>query len=265
MRRILDVVQAISLVILAIAPYLPVEPKYRWILIAVAAFGLIVPAAIKETSIKVIREIEVKAIERSETKKRARTIIVWSLVAAAVGIFIVTSAIKESSIDRRVEGLERQIIASSGREEERTRQLEEITDRLFRSVAPEVMEAPKEISPAPAPAPSGEIQIKAPRDGSPAPWRTYVKGTVTDPNANVWVIVHPTDRSAYWVQPSVAVKGDGTWKVQVYLGRAGELDVGKGFEIMAIANPKARLREADSLGGWPEAQWESRVVEVTRE
>jgi hypothetical protein len=40
--------------------------------------------------------------------------------------------------------------------------------------------------------------------------------------------------------------------------------VGKYFEIIAVANPKAALKEGDVLSQWPEAQLRSQVIEVTR-
>lgn len=108
------------------------------------------------------------------------------------------------------------------------------------------------------------IRIIKPKDGSSVDWRPFVEGAVADPNAEVWVIVHPMEVSDYWVQPSVAVKEDSTWKVKIYIGRAGNLDVGKQFEIMAVANPREKLLEGKILKGWPDAQWTSQVIEVTR-
>lgn len=150
-------------------------------------------------------------------------------------------------------------------EEDLKHKIEEKTDTIFNIVAEQVMESPKEVTSIPTPEPSMKMQIKSPQDGSIVPWRPYVKGTVTDLDAEVWVIVRPVDTSAYLVQPSVTVSNGGTWMTQVYLGRAGDIDVGKQFEIMAVANPKGWLSEADILGGWPDAQWSSQVITVTRE
>lgn len=112
--------------------------------------------------------------------------------------------------------------------------------------------------------PTPTIHITEPKDEDLVPQRPDVKGMVADPNAKVWVIVHPTEVSDFWVQPSVTVKGDGTWKVKIHIGRPGHIDVDKQFEIMAVANPKVRLSEGKALRGWPEAQWKSQVIEVTR-
>lgn len=109
-----------------------------------------------------------------------------------------------------------------------------------------------------------KVHISEPKDGDSVGYRPYIQGTVANPDAEVWVIVHPINLSAYWVQPTVSVKGDGTWKVKVYMGRAGDIDVGRQFEILAVANPKDMLNEGDILGGWPYSQMNSQVIKVTR-
>jgi len=110
-----------------------------------------------------------------------------------------------------------------------------------------------------------KIQITSPHDKAQVPERPFVEGTIAVPLAKVWVIAHPMDGSAYWVQPRARVSiGDLTWKAKIYIGRPGTLDVGKEFEIMAVANPIRELKEGDVLSGWPEAQWKSEVIKVTR-
>lgn len=113
-------------------------------------------------------------------------------------------------------------------------------------------------------APKANLRITMPADQARVPERPLVEGTVADPKAKVRVIVHPMEVSDYWVQPSVSVRKDGTWKVMIYIGRPGGLDVGKRFEVMAVANPKLPLKEGNVLSGWPDAQWKSQVIEVTR-
>ncbi len=109
-----------------------------------------------------------------------------------------------------------------------------------------------------------EIAISTPADGSSVVERPIVAGTVTRPDAAVWVVVHPLAVSDYWVQPAVSVRKDGTWKLQIYIGRPGNVDLGKHFEIRAVANPNAPLREGLVLPGWPEAEAMSDLAEVVR-
>ncbi len=113
---------------------------------------------------------------------------------------------------------------------------------------------------------AGEVNvaISSPTDGSPVGQRPIVKGTVSDPNASVWVVVHPLEVSDYWVQPRITVRDSGSWKVQIHIGRPGSVDVGKLFEVRAVANPEVELREAKVLGGWPRAAAISNVIEVIR-
>ncbi len=108
------------------------------------------------------------------------------------------------------------------------------------------------------------ITIKFPSDGASVSERPIVQGVVMDKTAQVWVIVHPMKTSDYWVQPKVTVRKEGLWRVQVYIGRPGNIDVGKHFEMMAVANPKQTLHEGKVLGTWPEAQSQSEVIEVIR-
>ncbi len=108
------------------------------------------------------------------------------------------------------------------------------------------------------------LRIDSPLDNASVIERPLIEGKASDPNATVWVIVHPMAVSDYWVQPKVTLRRDGTWRVQIYLGKPGSVDTGKRFEIMAISNPKTKLKEGDVLKEWPEAQGRSEVIEVIR-
>jgi hypothetical protein len=78
------------------------------------------------------------------------------------------------------------------------------------------------------------------------------------------MIVHPSLVADYWVQAGPTVRADGKWRVSAYVGRPGNVDVGKHFEIMAVANPKRPLKEGDILPYWPEAASKSQLIEVVR-
>lgn len=188
--------------------------------------------------------VVVLAIVGFFTKRR------WCLVIVAAIVFISTSVMKE--------------LETAKREKILHKQTEEIRERLFNTLAPKVMEAPKEMTSLPIPKRTGQIQIKSPADNNMANARTYVEGYVSDPKAKVWVIIHPMEVSSYWVQPTVSVDKSGNWKVSAYFGRSSNIDVGKKFELIAIANPKTELKEGDVLSEWPEAQWNSEVIAVTR-
>ena len=109
------------------------------------------------------------------------------------------------------------------------------------------------------------LRITRPKNGANVPERVSVEGVVSEPSAQVWVIVHPMEVGDYWVQPKLKVREDGTWKVLIHIGRPGDVDKGKQFEIMAVANPEVELKGGKVLKFWPEATWESQVIEVTRQ
>lgn len=110
-----------------------------------------------------------------------------------------------------------------------------------------------------------KVRIDSPADGAEVVSdRQLVQGLVTDPGAEVWVVVHPTEVSDYWVQPRVTVRSAGSWKVSIYVGRPGNVDSGKLFEVRAVARPKIELQEGVVLDKWPEAEAISEVVELKR-
>lgn len=107
------------------------------------------------------------------------------------------------------------------------------------------------------------IEIVAPTDGAAVDHREEVKGRVSDPNANVWVVIRPTETSDFWVQPPVSVKKDGSWKVKPYFGDAGR-NVGSKFEVRAFVNPSEAAKEGKT-DHWLKATVRSDLIEVVRQ
>jgi hypothetical protein len=91
-----------------------------------------------------------------------------------------------------------------------------------------------------------------------------MKGTAPA-GQRVWLIVHPQGTPDYWVQPPASANGEGQWQNVVYIGRAGQGDIGQRYEIRAIATPKTPLKEGKVLKAWPEAQVQSDVLKVKRQ
>lgn len=143
--------------------------------------------------------------------------------------------------------------------------IDELRDAIFEIKALKIMEAPKDTSQSLRPKSTDQITVTLPLDNSQVQARTYIEGKVSDAQTKVWVVIHPLGVSSYWVQPGVNVKEDGTWRVMAYFGRSGNIDEGRLFEIIAIANPKDELNEGDVLSGWPAAQWSSQVITVRRQ
>ena len=107
-----------------------------------------------------------------------------------------------------------------------------------------------------------DITISSPQDGESVDQRHDVIGQVSDPNANVIVVIHPVSVSEYWTQPPATVRNSGQWRVKVYFGRRG-MDRGVKYEVRAFANPQSQTREG-KYGSWPTAEASSNGVVVTR-
>ncbi len=167
------------------------------------------------------------------------------LVLAAITYLTTTStlymlaAIKQDRLIERIEGLQIKL-------------------------SDQVMNAPREVTPqSPEKKPTTDLQILGPMSRE-VDWRPTIEGRVTDPKAEVWVIVHPVGLSSYWIQSPVSIRRDGAWRIAVYIGRAGDIDIGKEFEIMAVAFPKESLSEGQVFSEWPNAKWRSDIITVVR-
>ncbi len=142
-------------------------------------------------------------------------------------------------------------------------ELEIRVDELYEKLSHVVMIVPKAQQRSSVPEPSGKIQILEPLDKALVGPRQLV--TIADgPERQVRIVVHPLDTGAYWVQPIPTLREDGRWSVLAYFGRSGDLDTGKVFEVMAIADPDQPLEEGTVLEGWPKAGQRSSTVTVTR-
>ncbi len=108
------------------------------------------------------------------------------------------------------------------------------------------------------------LEIMSPEQGSSVERRPRVKGKVSRPFTEVWVIVHALETTGYWVQPKTTIKALGDWGTVIFLGKEGMLDVGKEFELMAVANPRDSLDEGMRLPSWPRAEGKSEVITVIR-
>lgn len=109
-----------------------------------------------------------------------------------------------------------------------------------------------------------KLRITAPTNKTQISERVFIEGTIDDPKLKVWIIVHPMGLPSYWVQPPITAGENGTWEGMIYIGRAGSLDSGKEFEIMAVASPKTKIREGNVLDRWPSARWTSQIMELIR-
>jgi hypothetical protein len=100
--------------------------------------------------------------------------------------------------------------------------------------------------------------------GETVPARMMIEGYISVSGSTVWVIVHPMETKEYWVQPAVTIQDD-RLRAMVYIGRPGEVDRGKRFEIMAVADPQQNLREGIILDDWPKGLVRSEIIMVVRQ
>jgi hypothetical protein len=111
------------------------------------------------------------------------------------------------------------------------------------------------------------LRIVAPANGSVAAMRVDVvvatEGQESD-RSDLVVLVHPLATPDYWVQPKGSWAKKGKWKTLVHLGRPGDIDVGKEYEIAAFVGLLSPLAEGDVLKDWPTARARSETVRLKR-
>lgn len=79
------------------------------------------------------------------------------------------------------------------------------------------------------------IAIIEPKDMTQIEGNRYlVKGTMSDSNAKVFVVVRPLESSDYWVQDPPTIDGNGNWQVNAYFGERNAV-IGEKHEIIALA------------------------------
>lgn len=109
------------------------------------------------------------------------------------------------------------------------------------------------------------VEILSPPDSiTTVPKRSVlVKGRVTKPQAEVWLLARWEKSPYYWVQRPAVVAPDGTWQANIYAGSTAN-NSGHVFEIRAFAGLQAPLEISQILFTWPEALAQSNVVKVKR-
>jgi len=109
-----------------------------------------------------------------------------------------------------------------------------------------------------------KVEITSPANGAKVKALPLVEGRVVEPSAKITLVVHPVETGDYWVQPKVNMLTPTTWQVRIHIGRPGTIDLGKEFEIRAVGNPGSDLKEGDIINSWPEGEWQSPIVNVSR-
>ena len=117
-----------------------------------------------------------------------------------------------------------------------------------------------------------KISITDPREGSSVTLPYLAKGTVSDTDAKVHVIVHPLSVSEMWVQQSPIVDAQGNWQSTVFFG-TDTLGIGERYEVIALATNDNflvtwatgnSLSEGQKMTSLPHKSNRSNLVTVTR-
>lgn len=111
------------------------------------------------------------------------------------------------------------------------------------------------------------INITEPQNTDRVCWRDWVRGTISDPNLQVFVLIHPVATNRFWVQP-IPDRGS-QWRSYCYFGEP-DRGIEEQFEIIAVASGnKTLFKEGDTLPSPlpdnPQILVRSRPVLVTRD
>jgi len=89
------------------------------------------------------------------------------------------------------------------------------------------------------------IIIISPTDGSHVCMQAMVRGTISDSNLQVFVLIHPMATDRFWVQP-LPERGS-NWHTYCFFGEPNR-GIGEPFEIIAVASRNRNLfRRGDTL------------------
>lgn len=118
-----------------------------------------------------------------------------------------------------------------------------------------------------------EVNISEPQNGASVTRQYLVKGTVSDSNARVFVIVHPLAVSEMWVQQRPIVDGKGNWQALANFGMEIIRPDGEQYEVIALATNDNflvtwatgnSLSEGQKLRSLPRKSNRSNLITVTR-
>lgn len=87
-----------------------------------------------------------------------------------------------------------------------------------------------------------EVTIIKPADGDGTSLWVTVEGTVDPPDSRVWLLVHPSQDTKWWVQPPVEVLPQGVWRREINLGNHHE-GAGEYFQVLAVASDNPAIIE----------------------
>jgi hypothetical protein len=113
---------------------------------------------------------------------------------------------------------------------------------------------------------STKIQIIDPLNNISVELHQNIEGKLTAQEATgkkVWIVVYVELNHMYYIQPSMNINSDGTFRGSIYIGDENT-PPNTQFKIRAIVNSEEVLFEGKKLDHWPKAQWSSEIISVFR-
>jgi hypothetical protein len=117
-----------------------------------------------------------------------------------------------------------------------------------------------------------DVAITQPTLNSDVTMEYTVQGTVSDPSAKVYVLVHPLKTRETWVQQLPLVGRDGSWQTTVFFGTS-VLGIDEPYEVIALATKENsvvnfatgnNLKADQVLQQLPDHTNKSKVITVRR-
>ena len=108
-----------------------------------------------------------------------------------------------------------------------------------------------------------QVTIEYPKQDAEVGFRDIVKGKVSKPDVNIYLLLHPLATNIFWVQklPS-AINEDGSWSTICYFGTE-TLGLAEHFELVAIVTDY-KLLAGQKLRTLPQRGIKSNIVTVRR-
>lgn len=110
------------------------------------------------------------------------------------------------------------------------------------------------------------VTILSPHDMQRVPYRPCLVGTVHHHDQSLFLVVHPTLWSDYYVQPAVSWVEKDRFRVTLYVGEQGQNSArDEVFEVQVFEDPKNLYHEGMKLGSFPASGTVSPIVRVVRD
>ncbi|MHB9073162.1 MAG: hypothetical protein ACYC6G_06535 [Desulfobaccales bacterium] len=90
------------------------------------------------------------------------------------------------------------------------------------------------------------LTVAAPEQNAEVGPRAMVKGKISDPSLQVFILIRSMATNDFWIQPVPIVASNGAWASYCYFGEPNE---GRGdpYEIIAIASSNKKLLKEGKL------------------